>query len=164
VDLDKDGALRPIAVDHRTGPAGRSSGVHFQVSHVFGPSAIEYFNDYNSLRVQCLSSDGTIRKHSIKDLGSRKHTNWRFENEYRFRLFASFPEGQEGDLTFLSPEEIREVVTKLVDVPLDQCALNEARILLGPKTTDAHRLMVESLCARYAPKIDISKSAIRIRL
>ena len=127
---------------------------------------ISYFHDHNDLRIRCLTNEGNITKHFLIELGTRKHAVWKFENEFRFRIIAWFPRGQEGSFDFLSPREIvdNSVSTRFVDVQLDEAALSEAQITLGPKATDAHHLIVDSLCARYAPGITgVGRSTIRIR-
>jgi Protein of unknown function (DUF2971) len=161
---DHEGARLPITVDRH----GNSSNVtkSFAAWHVYGPTAISYFDDPDDLKIQCLTNDSDITRHSLMELGTRKNAIWKFENEFRFRIIAWFPTGQDGSFDFLSPREIQKypVLTKFVDVRLDEAALNEAQITLGPKATDAHHLIVESLCARYAPGItSVGRSTIRIR-
>jgi hypothetical protein len=133
---------------------------------VMGPTRMRYFEDPKYLEVTCIKNLPEHPFYDVRELGTRKHAHWHFEEEVRFRLLATFGYSKEKDYA-LSPEDLKAspVFTEFVDVGIDDSALNEARIVLGPKTSSADHDIVENLCEKHvAPASShTSKSSIKLR-
>lgn len=133
---------------------------------VEGPTRVRYFSDEALLRATNVSQMGGRPRIDFRVLGTAKHRCWDFEHEVRYRVFAVFGYAtDEFNHDWMTPDSLirSPVVTEFVDVPLDQTAVEEAGIMLGPKATDSDRMVVESICSRYAPNATIERSSIPVR-
>lgn len=135
-------------------------------STVMGPTKMRYFEDPKDLEITCIKNVPEHPFYDVRELGTRKHAPWRFEEEVRFRLLATFGYSMNKDQA-LSPQSLKDspVFTEFVDVEMDASALNNARIILGPTTSSEEHGIVESLCEKHATPISshISKSLIKLR-
>jgi hypothetical protein len=135
-------------------------------STVMGPTKIRYFKDPKDLEIICIKNLPEHPFYDVRELGTRKHAHWQFEEEVRFRLLATFGYSREKDHA-LSPEDLKAspIFTEFVDAGIDDSALNEARIVLGPKTSSEDHNIVKSLCEKHAAPVSgrISKSSIELR-
>lgn len=140
--------------------------ITLQASAIYGPTRIRYVNR-DELASNNIYPAQPNAKYDLRMLGTKKHKAWEFEHEIRFRLLAT--SGYLSDLggasASISPESFihTPVVTQHVDVPIDDTAIAEAEVVLGPKTTGEQQAVVESLCAQYAPSASVRRSSIQIR-
>ena len=49
------------------------------------------------------------------------------------------------------------------DIKISEDAFNNIEIVLGPKMNDGEKLLVETICQKYAPNAKITESKIKIR-
>jgi len=102
-------------------------------------------------------------------IGKFKLQDWEFEQECRFLILNidfKFVTGINSEFFTKHKEEIDSKLnsspTELY-VPFKESILSEVEILMGPKTTEADRIIVEALVAKYAPSIiKIEKSNKKI--
>ena len=121
----------------------------------------------SSVFFQQLTADYRTVTFSTKDLGLFKHKRWVFEKESRFVLLI-LP-GKRFNNIHTFGKELSQWVLDVMsnnipnsishyDMQLDPTALNSSEILLSPNCNESDRIIVESLCAKYAPKAIISNS------
>lgn len=102
---------------------------------------------------------------TIDSLGRYKIPDWSFQNEYRFRIFASYEKNKNeyvyftsGDfvfkhkLSFDYPTKVQDLLFKL-----DDDALSKIEIVVGPDISKGNRILFETLIEKY----NIDKSRIR---
>lgn len=134
-------------------------------SCVMGPTKIRYAKS-NELHLSNVFNTAEGQMFDLRLLGTVKIDHWSWEDEYRFRVLASFGylNSNEGG-NWMSPRSFIEtpVVTEFVDVPLDPTSFDDMEIVLGPKMSIFEEASVRQLCAAYAPKAKIMKSDIAIR-
>lgn len=114
---------------------------------------IEYIDDFKEKYKSKLiihdvkQSDGSIYrslKYEPTDFGFYKSRYWEFQKEIRCLIYATpFPKNPKEISDIANGE--RELRTKQILVPLSDYALNNIKITLAPKATEASRLIVESL-------------------
>lgn len=96
-------------------------------------------------------------------VGRYKTKAWAFQNEVRYRLIVH-PRGN-----VLSSNDKDSMITKdfmtkkHIDVPIRESALDIMRIMLGPKHTQADKLIVEALLNKYKLKCKLETSKLLIR-
>lgn len=106
-------------------------------------------------------------------LGRQKSNLWSFQQECRFRLLLR-PNSENSTAISSSLEDfssawqhvpnINTVRPKqFIDFKLDENAMKQMEILLGPKTTPAEEVIVKSLGEKFELLGNIQKSSIRIR-
>lgn len=132
---------------------------------VYGPTKVRYVADHE-LMEQNFFPDRPIARYDLRQLGIKKSIIWAHEREIRFRIFASPSYSPEiDDFDWMSPQSFIDnpVITPYVDIPLDNTALSEAEVMLGPHISTEQRKAVEELCAQYAPNAKIVESRLQIR-
>lgn len=93
---------------------------------------------------------------TIDGLGRFKIPDWSFQNECRFRLFAS-NEKNKGNVYFASPEfalrkqiKFRQPISKNgIYFKLKDSAFDQIQITVGPEISEGSRLLLESLIEKY---------------
>lgn len=105
------------------------------------------------------------------EIGMLKSDLWAFQEEYRFRILG-VPKNNVNetsspylnDILYMLRDKPKNKETELyVDIP--KKAFQNMSVLLGPKTTKADRIIVESLVKDYIPNFNgkIEKSILEIR-
>lgn len=145
----------------------RGDKAHFLSGNsVCGPTRVRYFEEAHQLSTQNHFPERAEAQYDLRDLGTRKHKRWEYEQEVRFRAFAVFTY-QHRDLwkDFLSPDQIyaSPVTTKYVDIPLDPRAIGKVGIVLGPRVNADARRRVEAACAKFVPSASVRPSAVPMR-
>lgn len=133
-----------------------------------GPNKIVYTNDPKERVVTCLESGIAGEMIRLEDLGQTKSLHWQFEQEWRYRVLATFSEVHPQPLTgfnqhYVHPREIR-LSMQHVDICLDNTALQEMNVLLGPCCNEAHLAIVTALMASHQYQGRIEQSQIRFRM
>ncbi|MCD0424173.1 DUF2971 domain-containing protein [Rubrivivax sp. JA1024] len=151
--LDKGGAMQRI--DGQIA-VSRANGGHGIVSYyVTGPNKIYYTDDPKFRNVPCLIDEGDRWTVQLHDLGMVKNTYWSFEEEWRFKILATFSEATLKDACPASHPALdllrHPVVETSVFVPLDASCIQTAEILLGPCVSPGQEVLVKALLAQYAP-------------
>jgi hypothetical protein len=138
-----------------------NSGYYCEVGLIGGPTRIRYVKN-EELYLNNIYPDEAYIKNDFRFVGTIKSEDWSFEKEVRFRTFgvAEYTTDRED----MSPETLSELIidTEFVDIPLDNSALDEMEILLGPKISDGEHLLIESLRDKYAQNAKIYLSNIKI--
>lgn len=135
--------------------------------------SIEYVSD-----VGVETRDAIMRGKNIEDslsvsmylgkIGKYKHKRWSFQEESRFTIFV-FPKNPVRQI------EKRNVVNEMItaiyngeELPIDSCylelkpeVLDDIIITMNPFISDAQKILVESLCEKYAPNAKIKESNLK---
>lgn len=136
--------------------------------YVTGPNKIYYTDDQNYRNGPCVVDEGDRWTVQLHDLGMVKNAYWAFEDEWRYKILATFSEGilkepRPGshpafDLTSFPVRE------NGVFAPLDPQCLQSMEVLLGPCVTAGQEVAVKALLSTYAPEATLKKSEIQVRL
>lgn len=122
---------------------------------------------------QCIS-------YNIKEIGAYKRENWRFQNEVRYIIPMSPWSMKELELCGKHEKfedcvlAQRKLIERLEDetlrapydryfLKLNDEALKNIEILLGPKVTEAQEEIVDMIVKKYCPTAKVSKSSLKIR-
>lgn len=106
----------------------------------------------------------------FSSLGKYKRTVWKFQKEKRYIFFA-YPWGQEEILNRINQGEYLPPLDKLkngalnnrhIDFTIDNDKFKEMEIVLGPKSTEADKIIVNLLVKEFNPEAIIMKSVIKI--
>lgn len=157
-----DGQRRPLKIERE----GLSS--HRDVYWTSAPQKVRYSDLPADRMLRCFEDDGDDSLFfSLHPLGLVKKKHWSFEEEWRFRIFALSAEAVITKQD--NPHEIDRfdlkrypVKTEFLDVLLDPECLRRVQVTLGPRTTAAHRIYVESLLKEYAPEGGCQPSSFRV--
>ena len=136
-------------------------------NNIFGPTRIKYCDTEEKLDLAYINDNNScyiFGKYDFQFLGTRKLEDWSFEKEVRFGILT-IPENSLRDDDWLSPIKLNElkVDTEFIDIPLDKSTFDETEITLGPQITNSEKIIVETLCNKYAPNVKINSSQILIR-
>jgi|SRR5690554_1513591 len=137
------------------------------------PLQVVYTDEENLLKQKLIEYDAKSDKSSLNayELGKYKSLVWSFQEEWRFRIFcfnAISPDleqklGQDAYFDRLF-NRIRDfssgVPTKYLFLDLSSEALGELEIVLGPKTDEAQKIIVESLVEKYSKSARVTESSL----
>lgn len=129
-----------------------------------------YTDEEDLLFPKLLYSDDNGINVNYGPIGKYKKTEWKFQEEWRY-VIRVFPRkydstSKEIDLFKEIGEGIihkMDVPMQFFDVPISEDAFKDMSIMLGPRTTSAQRIIVESLISQYNPTITIEESEIEVR-
>lgn len=164
--FDKGGATQQINGKIEITRANNGMGI---VSyHVIGPNKIYYTDDQAYKNTRCLLDEGDRWSVQLHDLGMVKNTYWAFEEEWRYKILATFSEAslQEPNPLFHPALDLVAfpVQETAVFVPLDATSFNDMEIVLGPCGSTGQEVIVKSLLEKYAPGAVLKRSEINVRL
>lgn len=147
--------------------------------------AMKYTNCIDMLRPQLFQKRGNDLELHNK-MGVCKKSIWKFQSEWRY-IISIFPfnfiEAYGHPLDYKKTRKYFELLSasapdlcstkahpelpKCFLLPIDINKLKEIKIMLGPKTNDGDRLIIEALCHEYLPGMKtariITKSSLKIR-
>lgn len=133
-------------------------------------SEVIYSDKENNVKIIRSDDKGSIFPTGLIELGIRKKKLWEFQREVRFLLYAIpkkyITDDSRALVTLLETiVNRRESFIDYVDLELENDAFKNAEFLLGPKTTDAERKIVEALTNTFIPDFQgkICSSNLRIR-
>lgn len=128
----------------------------------FWPFPVEYTDDENKLSQQLIqyNSETDQTKVSSFEIAKYKREVWRFQDEWRFRLYChsaaprsllgQIDEQQYFDLMVRSLSTLgRGISREYFYLSLDEEAFSGIEILLGPKVDTAHEIIVKALIDSY---------------
>jgi hypothetical protein len=142
--------------------------VQCNIEYIFGPRELVYKDTKQEVTNICggyhIAPTGIIvGKISLNNLGNAKINHWQFEQEWRFRVYATlngFPGMGSNDIPL--NRLLPGVSIKYIDVPFNKRCLEDLEILIGPKCNEGHEIIVEALIREFAPKTKVIKSNIQI--
>lgn len=106
----------------------------------------------------------------IGKLGLHKHRYWEFQQELRYKVFVS-PWGRE-DMLNATPESHIALFDRLkthnlsfehIDLKVDENKFQDMTIKLGPKVTEAEKIIVQSLVKEFNPLAKVENSILKVR-
>ncbi len=117
-------------------------------------------------------SNGDARKNidltvNTSSLGAIKHKRWEFEQESRFTLFIfpgnpiKYPKGPMVERFWSNILNGTGVSFTYYDLHFNPSILDSIEITMSPSSLPGQRIIVESLCAKYAPNAIIRDSGLR---
>jgi hypothetical protein len=177
--------LSPIPFEDLWGQTYFIAPMFLKQDHFAG--AVDYIEDIQGVYDRCirreLHSNGTVslKIDGLPLLPRKKSSEWSFQKEYRFSLFAmpSLPLPAEGPGSKEFSEAIGQFMSNslvnnidpginYIDVSMAPDAFDDAVIRLGPLASAGTRVCVESLLFRFAPRARVERSslegAVRARL
>ena len=116
----------------------------------------------------CSTQDIQQWEYDIESAFNTKKTCWAFENEIRFILLGCKCEDSgivNWQKIFSNIIAKKEFSEEYVDLILEQDFFDNLKITCGPRTTEAEKIIIQSLVNTYDKNrlIEISKSKIRMR-
>lgn len=108
---------------------------------------------------------------NIRDIGIYKNKKWAFQKEYRYKFFVVPWTIRDMELV-KSHEEVAELIVRLetekpnkefFDLELDEHAMNDMEILIGPRANYAQKQIIDSLINDLNPSANILESNLEIR-
>lgn len=164
--FDKGGAMQRI--DGKIEITRANDGMGIVSYYVTGPNKIYYTDDHAYRNSPCLLDEGDRWTVQLHDLGMVKNTYWAFEEEWRFKVLATFSEAilqQPSPLSHPALDLVRYPVQETaVFVPLDETGFDGMEVVLGPCATSGQEVIVRSLLERFAPNAALRRSEIKVRL
>lgn len=163
--MDKGGAVQRI--DGEININRENGGLGIRSYYVTGPNKIFYTDDKSYLNGPCLVDEGDRWTVQLHDLGMVKNSYWAFEEEWRYKILATFSEGILSEPRAASHPALDLIALPVretaVFVPLDPQCLQNMEVLLGPCVTAGQELAVKALLGTYAAAATLKKSAIQVR-
>lgn len=136
---------------------------------------VEYTENESLLKPIVGSQTESGYKIVLDAIGKYKRECWAFQKEYRYKITTA-PWRADEILNVKSIEDHIALFNRILDKNSEQFrneifleladdAFDGMEILLGPKTSDAERIIVEALLHKYCPygSVMIGKSRIRVR-
>lgn len=108
---------------------------------------------------------------SLKNIGIYKNKLWSFQKEYRYKFFVvpwtmndlESAKSYEDQVSLIDRLETDKLKKDSFDLDLDENAINDMEILIGPRANFAQKQIVKSLVNDLNPTAEIKESNIRIR-
>jgi len=123
---------------------------------------IEYTDDESTLYPQILG----VNTINLGKVGKHKSKIWAFESEYRY-ILVGLPLEKEIDGNNIDPSNYSNALHNAIDLPvesvffpIDDNALNNCTITLGPRLNRSHKIIVEALVKTYNPSIKVVSSSL----
>lgn len=103
---------------------------------------------------------------SFGEIGKYKNKRWAFQQETRFRIYAQpfnsvYGDANIGTIALNSFLENKPLPFSEYFILLRNDAIQNMEITLHPNSTQSDRVIVDSLCARFAPSASISDSSLK---
>lgn len=138
------------------------------IKKVFGPTQIEYYESKDVLAKDIITRNEKagfeMPEINLNLLGQRKLDYWRFEKEYRFRLFYSDAIMLAGSVDVLRNFKDHTITTTYVDVVFRKESLEGIEIILGPKTDRSNKIKIEDCLNQLGiKKFTVNYSEIEIQ-
>lgn len=141
-------------------------GFDYHTTLFQGPNKIHYSDEEKYILSNVISNVGEHIRINLYDLGMFKQKCWEYEQEWRFKILA-FPDELELPNNELTKDilnlEKYPIKNTYIDVQLESNIFNEAEFTLGPKSTEAQYILLESLVEKYSPQATINRSNLHIR-
>lgn len=117
---------------------------------------------------ECSDSSKSIK---IKNIGKYKDAVWKFQEEWRYKLFfwpITMEEFKninsvEAQQNLISIIKEKDLPFQYYDLKIDEEKFKYMEILVGPKANDAQKIIIESLINKYNKGINIEDSILSLR-
>jgi hypothetical protein len=166
VTIFNKGGARQL-IDSKLTITRENQGMGIATRAVTGPNKIYYTDDPKYRNGSCLINEGDRWAVQLHDLGMFKNNYWAFEEEWRYKVLATFSEAILDQPSLMSHPaldlERYPVQQRAIFVPLDAECLQMMDVLLGPCVTPGQEILIEALLSQYAPKANLKRSEIRVR-
>lgn len=115
---------------------------------------VEYTESFLDIKQMCWSENakGAVEVPGLFYPIKFKDTYWSFQNEYRYYMFAN------------TSNEDRNFMPIFFDVPINDKALNQIKIVLYPNCTEDDKTRVEDILRKHLPDIDFDNQIQRSEL
>ncbi len=100
---------------------------------------------------------------NFSDIGKFKSKSWEFQSEWRYSIFVVPYDYENGNILINYSSQRFGCHKYYYDIKISDDAFNNIEIVLGPKMNDGEKLLVETICQKYAPNAKITESKIKIR-
>lgn len=132
---------------------------------------VEYVDDVKSYVDKLISHGDNSRgvpetRIEFGKVGKYKHRRWAFQEEVRFVL-GIFP----GNWLYLRGDNVQMAIQAILNnqtvdftsffLHLSPEVMETMEITLSPSATESHRILVDALCEKYAPKATVRDSGIK---
>lgn len=122
--------------------------INSDINKVFGPTQIEYYESKDVLAKDIITrnkkTDFEMPEINLSLLGQRKLDYWRFEKEYRFRLFYANASMLAGSIGVLEESfKNHAITTEYIDVNFNSNCIEDIEIILGPMTDKVNKELIE---------------------
>lgn len=95
---------------------------------------------------------------TIDTLGKYKISDWSFQNEYRYRLFALFDSKRRKNVFFNPTDSAFKIFSSLnqpisdefIFFGIDENVLSKIEIVRGPNISDGNRILLDALLDKYS--------------
>lgn len=144
---------------------------------------IEYTDDSDKLNRNVLSETttktktengfktSTERQINIEDLGIYKSKKWSFQKEYRYKFFITpwtfrdleAVKKAEDHVNLFDQLRTKSLTKDFFDLDLDEVAIKDMEILIGPRANQAEKQIIHSLVSDLNPSAVIKESELKIR-
>jgi Protein of unknown function (DUF2971) len=164
--FEKGGTMQRISGQIKIHRENNGTGI--VSGFVNGPNKIYYTDDPAYRNSPCLHDEGDRWSIQLHDLGMVKNTHWAFEEEWRFKVLATFTEAilqQPSPLSHPALDLVRYPVKEIaVFVPLDETSFDHLEVVLGPCASSGQEVIVRTMLEKYAPNATLKRSEINVRL
>lgn len=96
-------------------------------------------------------------------IGKIKAKSWSFQSEWRYSLVVLPYDYNAKNILINWSSERFGCYQYFYDLEINEEAFNNMEIVLGPKMNVGEKVLVEGVCQKYAPKVKITNSGIKIR-
>lgn len=148
----------------------RSKGNGYVTAYASGPFAVEYTKNEGEHLINCIKKIGETKIYLLDTLGTKKKIHWSFEKEWRYKVLASFsqvhcdPQGNDGvvtDVESLLLLKNNEVTTEFLLVDINNEALQQIEIMIGPSPDPSTEIIVNALLSKHDINATITRSKIK---
>lgn len=141
-------------------------------AHFYSLIKICYTKDESKINESIVNVDidsPYYRPLEITKLGDFKRKEWEFQKEWRYIIHSSLKGWKENDKTKPTIDELRilEEFNNIPDgiyVSIDNDKFKDMEVLLGPNTSNADKIIVESLLEKYNPNAKLSDSYFKNKI
>lgn len=129
-----------------------------------------YTDDEQLILPEISKIENTTKKIKFGLVGKYKRSCWRFQKEYRYRLWVLPIGHEEIMLNHLDSDKFdsgfKRIINQVkldfdfIDLFIDQENFSKMEIVLGPGVTESQRTLIDCLVATYNPKAKISDSQL----
>ncbi|MCI9365505.1 MAG: hypothetical protein HFJ54_02570 [Clostridia bacterium] len=99
---------------------------------------------------------------NMNEIGLYKTLPWSFQSEWRYSMVL-LPHDNIGGINIDVSNNNVGLLQNYYDIEISEVAFNSMEIVIGPKANAGEKLLIETICNKYAPNINISNSILNIR-